>query len=207
MTIQFKRFLGCLLPAALLGLSAAPADIFAQTSYSCRTQSGMAYRSSTPCPRSNQPQGMISYGPTERPQREVSRPPPKIERAGEEIGYMSAKCATMQDGIRTGPARGLSRESLQEARNTFNRECGEERRRASRQLRDDQRQKEKLAKQEEELAQKRKFESAAAEERFRSQCAEMRISIRSRKQRANPTEGELRDLALFESRYEERCGG
>jgi hypothetical protein len=56
------------------------------------------------------------------------------------------------------------------------------------------------------VAQQRKFESAAAEERYRSQCAEMRISIRNRKKRANPTEGELRDLALFESRFADRCG-
>ena len=207
MTIQKSGFWATLLSASLVAVSTAPVDVAAQTTYACKTKSGVAYRSTAPCPRASQPQGMVSYGPTERPQREVSRPPPKIERAGDEIGYMSAKCASMQDGIRTGPARGLTQETLREARNTFNRECGDERMRASRQLRDDKRQKEKLAKRDEELAQKRKFESAAAEERFRSQCAEMRISIRSRKQRANPTEGELRDLALFESRYEDRCGG
>jgi len=205
MTIRIKRFLVSVLPVALLGLSSAPADVLAQTTYTCRTQSGVAYRSSAPCPQSAQPQGMVSYGPTERPRREVSRPPPKIERAGEELGYMSPKCASMQDGIRTGPARGLSQETLREARNTFNRECGDERMRASRQVRSDKRERQKEAEREQEMAQQRKFESAAAEERHRSQCAEMRISIRSRKQRANPTEGELRDLALFESRYEERC--
>lgn len=207
MKIRINRFLACVWPAALLGLTAAPADALAQTTYSCRTQSGIAYRSTAPCPRTTQPQGMVSYGPTERPNRDTPRPPPKIERAGEEIGYMSAKCATMQDGIRTGPARGLTQETLREASNTFNRECGDERSRASRQLRADQREKQKEAEHEQEMAQQRQFESRAAEERFRSQCAEMRISIRSRKQRANPTEGDLRDLALFESRFEERCGG
>jgi len=202
---QIKHFLASVWPVALLGLGSVPTDVLAQTTYSCRTESGIAYRSSRPCPRSSQPQGMVSYGPTERPQRDNPRPPPKIERAGEEIGYMSPKCASMQDGIRTGPARGLSQETLREARNTFNRECGDERMRASRQARDDKREKQKEAERAQEMAQQRRFESAAAEERFRNQCAEMRISIRNRKQRANLTEGELRDLALFESRYEDRC--
>lgn len=207
MKIRIKHFLASVWPAALLGLSAAPADVSAQTTYACKTQSGIAYRSTTPCPRSSQPQGMVSYGPTEKPRRDTTRPPPKIERAGEEIGYMSAKCATMQDGIRTGPARGLSHDTLREAQLTFDRECSNERHQASRQAWDDKRERQKEAERQQEMAQQRKFESSAAEERFRNQCAEMRISIRNRKQRANPTEGELRDLALFESRYEDRCGG
>ncbi|MDR7151566.1 hypothetical protein J2W49_003542 [Hydrogenophaga palleronii] len=206
MTIRRTCFWASLLPAMLVALSTAPADVSAQTTYACKTQSGIAYRSSAPCPRSNQTPGMVYYGPTEKPRHDSSRPPPKVDRAGEEIGYMSAKCATMQDGIRTGPARGLSRETLQEARNTFNRECGDERRKASREVWKDKREREKAAEREQELAQQRKQESSAAEERYRNQCAEMRISIRSRKQRANPTEGELRDLALFESRFKDRCG-
>lgn len=206
MNFRIKHFLACVWPAALLGLSAMPATVSAQTTtYACKTQSGMAYRSSRPCPRL-EPPGMVYYGPTEKPRRDAPRPPPKIGRAGDEIGYMSAKCASMQDGIRTGPARGLSRETLQEARNTFNRECGDERRKASRQVWKDKREREKEAEREQELALQRKQESSAAEARHRNQCAEMRISIRNRKQRANPTEGELRDLALFESRFADRCG-
>lgn len=206
MKFRIKHFLVCVWPAVLLGLSAMPAVVSAQTTtYACKTESGMAYRSSRPCPRLKPP-GMVYYGPTEKPRRDTPRPPPKMDRAGEEIGYMSAKCASMQDGIRTGPARGLSRETLQEARNTFNRECGDERRKASRQVWKDKREREKEAEREQELAQQRKQESSAAEARYRNQCAEMRISIRNRKKRANPTEGELRDLALFESRFAERCG-
>lgn len=207
MKFRIKHFLACVWPAALLGLSAMPTTVSAQTTtYACKTQSGMAYRSSRPCPRLKPP-GMVYYGPTDKPRRDTPRPPPKMDRAGEEIGYMSAKCATMQDGIRTGPARGLSYDTLREAQRTFDRECSNERQQASRQAWDDKRERQREAEREQEMAQQRKFESAAAEERYRNQCAEMRISIRNRKQRANPTEGELRDLALFESRFEERCGG
>lgn len=205
MTIRVKLMVGSLLQAGILFLGAAPASAPAQTTYACKTPSGIAYRSSRPCPRETQPPPMVYYGPTAKPQHNTPRPPPKVERAGDEINYMSAKCASMQDGIRTGPARGLSRETIAEARRTFELECGSERQRASRQMQDDKREKEQQAEREQELAQQRKFESSAAEERFRNQCAEMRMSIRSRKQRANPTEGELRDLALFESRYEDRC--
>jgi len=207
MKFRIKHFLACVWPAALLGLSAMPATVSAQTTtYAWKTQSGMAYRSSRPCPRL-EPPGMVYYGPTEKPRRDTPRPPPTMDRAGEEIGYMSAKCATMQDGIRTGPARGLSHDTLREAQRTFERECSNERQQASRQAWDDKRERQMEAEREQEMAQQRKFESAAAEERYRNQCAEMRISIRNRKQRSNPTEGELRDLALFESRFEERCGG
>jgi hypothetical protein len=209
MTIRMICWLAGLLPAMVVTLVAvlgmAPAVVSAQTTYACKTKSGTAYRSTIPCPRSSEPPGMVYYGPTEKVRRDTHRPPPRTERAGEEIGYMSAKCATMQDGIRTGPARGLSYETLREAQRTFERECSDERRQASKQAWGDKREKQKEAEREQEVAQQRKFESSAAEERFRNQCAEMKISIRSRKQRANPSEGEIRDLALFESRYEDRC--
>jgi hypothetical protein len=90
-------------------------------------------------------------------------------------------------------------------RQNFERECSDERWKAMRELRKDQRSKEKQAEEQRELAQQRRFESQEAETRFRNQCAEMRMSIRRRQQRPNPTEGDLRDLALFEERYSGRC--
>lgn len=99
---------------------------------------------------------------------------------------MSPKCATLQEGIRTAPNRGLSSATVRELRLTFGRECGDEQSNALRAARQGQRSQEDI-------------------DRYRQQCAEMRLSIHRRKQRPNPTEGELRDLALFENRYQTRC--
>ena len=130
---------------------------------------------------------------------------PQVERAGEEQAYMSPKCATLQEGIRTAPNRGLSSATIRELRQTFDRECRDDRRNALRALRKDQREQEKQAENEQELAMQQKLRSQEDEDRFRRQCAEMRLAIHRRKQRANPTEGELRDLQLFEDRYQSRC--
>ena len=38
-----------------------------------------------------------------------------------------------------------------------------------------------------------------------TQCLEMRSALDARKKRSNPSEGDLRDLGLFEERYKARC--
>ena len=53
--------------------------------------------------------------------------------------------------------------------------------------------------------QQREMLARADQDRARQQCAEMRLSIQNRKQRPNPTEGELKDLERFEQRFQERC--
>ena len=188
----------------VLFLAACSAPAWAETTYACKTEGGTAYRSRQPCPRLPTP-GMVYYGPARQAPKPYERPVQRIERAGQEQAYMSARCVTMQDGIRTAPNRGLSYETVREMQQNFERECSDERSKAYRQLRQDQRSKEKQAEEEQELAQQRRFESQEAETRFRNQCAEMRMSIHRRKQRPNPSEGDLRDLALFEERYSDRC--
>lgn len=188
----------------VLLLAACSASAWAETTYACKTEGGTAYRSRQPCPRLPTP-GMVYYGPARQAPKPYERPVQRIERAGEEQAYMSARCVTMQDGIRTAPNRGLSYETVREMQQNFEQECSDERWKAMRQLRKDQRSKEKQAEEQQELAQQRRFESQEAETRFRNQCAEMRMSIHRRKQRPNPTEGDLRDLALFEERYTTRC--
>lgn len=198
------------LPNARLGVAlllcalVAPWPALAQTSYACTTARGESYRSLNPCPRV-QPPGLIHYAPTSPGPSSHQAPVQRIERAGDELGYMSPKCATLQDGIRTAPNRGLSATTIREMRQNFDRECSEERREAMNAARKNQQLDEKRRREEQEVAQLQKLRSVEDQERYRQQCAEMRLSIQRRKQRVNPTEGELSDLALFEERYQSRC--
>lgn len=199
--VSFKRLAGALV---LCGLAVAHAPALAQTTYACKDSRGQSYRSLNPCPQA-QKSGLIHYGPQAQPEPRYQPPVQRIERAGEELSYMSPKCATLQDGIRTAPNRGLSPNTIRELRQTFERECGDERRDALRAARKDQREQEKLKEREQEMALQQKQRSQEDIDRYRQQCAEMRLSIHRRKQRPNPTEGDLRDLALFEERYQSRC--
>lgn len=198
--ITIARLSGALF---VIGL-ALPASVLAQTTYACKDTRGQSYRSLNPCPPAPKP-GIVHYGPQPTQPQRYEPPVQRIERAGEEMSYMSPKCATLQDGIRTAPNRGLSPATIRELRQTFERECGAERRDALRAARKDQREQEKLKEREQEMALQQKQRSQEDIDRYRQQCAEMRLSIHRRKQRPNPTEGELRDLALFEERYQTRC--
>lgn len=201
MSVTQKKLLTA---ASLLLSTLISTSVWSQTTYSCKTDSGISYRSLSPCPRATKSE-LIYYGPAQERRPSQQRHVPRVERAGEEQAYMSAKCVTMQEGIRTAPNRGLSSATIRELRQTFDRECREEHSNALRALRKDQRAQEKQAEDEQELALQQKLRSQEEEDRFRRQCAEMRMAIHSRKQRTNPTEGELRDLQLFEARYQSRC--
>ncbi|MFC7434183.1 hypothetical protein ACFQNJ_06625 [Hydrogenophaga bisanensis] len=199
--VSFTRLVGAFV---LCGLSAAYAPALAQTTYACKDWRGQSYRSLNPCPQA-QKSGLIHYGPQAQPEPRYQPPVQRIERAGDELGYMSPKCATLQEGIRTAPNRGLSSATVRELRLTFERECSDEQSNALRAARQGQRAQEELREQEREMALQQKQRSQEDIDRYRQQCAEMRLSIHRRKQRPNPTEGELRDLALFEDRYQARC--
>lgn len=175
----------------------------AQTTYACKTDKGVPYRSNSPCPWSQKTE-LRYYGPVAQPQTS-SRPIQRVERAGEELKYLSPRCQTLKEGIRTAPNRGLSAATVQELRQNFDRDCADENMEAMNKARSDKNV--KLSQQKEAQAedQQREMLAKADQDRIRQQCTEMRLSIQNRKQRPNPTEGELKDLERFEQRFRERC--
>ncbi|MDZ4124910.1 MAG: hypothetical protein U1E02_12145, partial [Hydrogenophaga sp.] len=60
------------------------------------------------------------------------------------------------------------------------------------------------AEQEREMKKQQLLSDNAAKLKS-AQCIEMREALEARKRRTHMTDGEIRDLGLFETRYKERC--
>lgn len=176
--------------------------------YHCRTPGGSAYLSDRPC------SGRLVYSasPTYQERRESSgstyagsRYQPPVETAPEWWQYLSGRCATLHDGLRTARSRGLKYETIQEMRRNYETQCGEEERDARRQLSRNKREQRKQ-KQEEAKSQALAQEQAMDQVRLREQqCGEARRILASKRRRTDLTEGELADLQRFEDNYRSRC--
>lgn len=188
--------------AVLLMLLAAGFEAGAQTqTYRCRSGNS-SYLSSVPCTTgAGQKIGVI--GPLDAPQalqRQTYIAP--VGKAPEHLAYLGAECATLNDAVRTAPARGVSHQVISELHAEYRTKCAEEdadaRRRVS-QERGDQ-------------AQARRAELAARQgdreraQRERDQCHELlRILHGKRQRRADMSPGEQGDLDRSEANYRERC--
>jgi hypothetical protein len=186
-----------------MGLLATPAAA-QTTTYRCVTADGKRFTSSTPCSQARRPQTPIYYGPSQPPPVRAL-PPARLERAPEELTYMSPECATMREGIRTAPARGVDSRTQSELRRNFQELCTEDQSRARRALMEDKRLEQRERHQERQQVTERRTLAKADQDKLMAQCAEMRGAIRQRRARTGMSEGELRDLQLFEQRYETRC--
>lgn len=170
--------------------------------YNCTSSGGIRYQSRSPCPVGSKPPGITYHGPTSAP---PTRSPVPVPRAGDELAYMSSKCSSMQEAIRTAPARGIDSLTIRELRRNFDIECQEERSRALQQLSASKREKRKQVDEQMREENLQKVHTRETEQKLMDQCAEMRRSLHQRKQRPINNEGESRDLMLFEERYTLRC--
>lgn len=178
---------------ALLGGQSASA----QSRYSCRTSNGSYVISSTPCtPQSS----IVYYGPSGNPTPQPTYIP-KLPDAPDHLKHLSPRCSSMNDAIRTGPARGVNYETTAALQKEYRRECAEDESEAIRKLateRNDAR----IAKQEEK--------QAVAQQQQRSQlaqqqCDESKRILYNKKRRTDLTDGEKADLQRFEDAYKSRC--
>jgi hypothetical protein len=190
MTMRTILCLGVLLIAA--GSAAA------QNRYQCRTAGGAAYLSDRPCSGES---GMVYYGPA--PSMPTYTPP--MPRAGEAPGhlrYMSARCSSLHDAIRTGPARGLKSDTLSTMQRDYQRECGEEESEARNQFYRDQRE------QRQQKVAERQSQAQAVErtKQQQAQCDESRRILVMKQRRTDLNEGERADLKRFEENFRARCG-
>lgn len=176
-------------------------------SYLCRTADTW-YQSTRPCP-AEPPLSVSStrlrkFGEEPRfaapTQRRSTLPQPAD--APEHLEYLSARCAEISEGIRTGPARGVSHLTIGELRREYEKKCREEDREARQQVTAN-----KNAERE-RWQSDRKAQRAQAQEsvRYAQRCDEqLRILHGRRKRTDSMTDGERADLARFEATYRETC--
>ncbi|RYG13096.1 MAG: hypothetical protein EON92_06520 [Burkholderiales bacterium] len=192
------KFLVC---AGLIGSAVAA---HAQFRYTC-TINGRTVNSSSPCPSTTAP---TYYGPppAERSSSSYNNsytpPTPRIAEAPPQMKYLSARCSSLNDALRTAPARGLKHDTIATMRKSYEEECREEEQEARERLHNDKYAKVKQRK-EEEIENRKTQERTALQQQ---QCGESKRILNSKRARTDLTDGEKADLARFEENYKSRCG-
>lgn len=175
------------------------------TVYTCKREGVGSYRSASPCPRENN--ALVHYGPRDNAYTPPagSSPLPAMAAAGEELKYLSARCSSMAEGLRTGPAMGVKSDTLHALRREFVEKCGDEYHEAWRRLHEEKAGRRKAEIDARQQARQQSESARKSEETRYAHCAEMRHSIANRKARPQLTEGEQKDLARIEERYQALC--
>ncbi|HEY1393686.1 MAG TPA: hypothetical protein VFV25_09940 [Methylibium sp.] len=184
--------------AALLlaGMVLAAANAHAQGVYRC---SNGAF-SDRPC---GGPQTSLTViGPV---QTHVDPAPsyiPPVGKAPEHLQYLSPACASLNDAMRTAPARGLRGQALGDLQAEYRAKCDEEDQAARARVFQD-----KLAQRNERRSQQVAQQAEHSRQlATREQCSEMlRILHGKRQQQGTMTSGEKADFQHFEDNYTARC--
>jgi hypothetical protein len=172
----------------------ATGSLHAQARYVCRV-GGTTHISDRPCSAEG---GQVHYGALQQP---VPRAPAPIGMAPSHLQYMSPRCASLNDAIRTGYARGLKPETMATMRRDYYQECGDDEREAMQELsraRTENRTQQAQAR----VAQREATERSKAQEQ---RCAESRRIIANKKARTDLSDGEKGDLRRFEENHLARC--
>jgi arsenate reductase-like glutaredoxin family protein len=143
----------------------------------------------------------VYYGPVPH-QQSYEAPTPKLGQAPANLKYLSPRCASLNDAIRTAQARGLKYDTINQMSREYSQECSESESEASAKMsqeRGEKKQQLNEAKQTEKLDKER----AAIREQ---QCGESKRILYSKRARTDLTEGEKNDLRRFEENYHSRCG-
>jgi len=187
--------------AAAAALAGVAPIATAQGTYLC-TSNGRTWSSPGPCPDGAASQ-RIDVGRRGDPRppstpgegRPVDRPPalPQVQ---------SARCAEIGEALRTGSARGLGRQALQELYDAYRQQCADEEARA-RGLAQEDRNRQREAREREERAARLELDR---DKLNRDQCLEMRRILQAKRQRLDSmTPGERADFERFEATWRSRC--
>lgn len=167
----------------------------AQSRYTC-SSNGRTYQSTQPCPGS----GIVYYGPaTNQPRYEA--PIPKIGRAPANLKYLNPRCASLNDAIRTAPARGLNYDTISQMNREYGQECSESESEASAQMSQEHRDQKQQLKEAKATASQEKERASLREQ----QCGESKRILYTKRARTDLTEGEKSELRRFEENYRSRC--
>ena len=164
--------------------------------YTC-TNNGRTYASSQPCPSS----GPLYYGPVTTTTPSYEPRVSKLDQAPDTLKHLSPRCASLNDAIRTAPARGLKHDVISDMRKEYREQCSEEeseaRSKMSRERREDKQQRAEADK-----AEQRSRERTAIQQQ---QCGESKRILFTKRARTDLTDGEKADLQRFEDNYRSRC--
>src|SRR5688500_17682887 len=102
---------------------AGAATAQAQTIHRC-THGGTTYLSDRPWVAGT-PAKLGSMGPATPRSRDLPTASysPSVGKAPEHLGYLSPQCASLNDAIRTAPARGLGHREQADLRNEYRQKC------------------------------------------------------------------------------------
>ena len=185
----------------------------AQAQYSCRTGAGTNYFSDRPCSKEvnstsaatgnrsvTSNRGITYYGPTDADVDAQRYQPPRaaLGEAPPHIKYMSPRCSSLHDALRTAPARGLKHETMAAMRKGYQAECAENESEAFTMLSKESGER-NLQRRADQSADKQSRERAALHEQ---QCGESKRILVSKRARSDLTEGEKAELQRFEVRME-----
>ena len=195
------RWYGWARMGAMAAVAVVMVNASAQTTYRCASGSSTIL-SDRPCTA-----GAGSKFGAIGPQTQAYATPgspylPSIGKAPDHIAYLSPLCASLNDAIRTGPARGLKSNTLADLNSEYRAKCSEDESEAHQQLACD-RTEQRNARLSERTA--RQVEQAQAK-RERDQCQELLGILHGKRQRlAQMSAGEMADFERSNANYHARC--
>lgn len=170
---------------------------YAQARYVCRQSNGSTIISDRPCNGTSS--SIVAYGPTQ--QQPTFSTIPKAPEAPDHLKYLGARCASMNDAIRTGPTRGLTYQTMAELQKNYHKECAEEESQAYSRLSEDRRNSLTAKNESQRQANAEKQQAAFKQQ----QCDESKRIIYNKSVRTDLTDGERAELARFRESYQARC--
>ncbi len=186
-------------------LSLASPWAAAQSGRTACAVNGRVVSSSVPCAEAPAPGGTVlrQYGSASLPTYTRSLPQQRsLGDAEEHVKYLGAECASISEGIRTGPNRGVPHGVIADLRKEYQRKCSEDERDARSRASDDQ----KRLREDDRAARTASQQTAALGVRHAAQCDELLRSLSNKRRRIETLNaGEKEDLARFQAQYEQRC--
>jgi hypothetical protein len=188
--------------AAMVVMAAMVTGASAQGMYRC-SSGGSTYLSDRPCGAGATSGKLAGYGPT-NPSQVASTPAytPPVGKAPDHLAYLSPACASINDAIRTGPARGLKSQTMNDLHTEYRTKCSE----------DESEARQKLSRERADQRAARRTEQAAqqAEQtrttREREQCQELLRILHVKRQRLGEMSvGEKGDFERSEANFHARC--
>ncbi len=185
---------------AIVVVAVTASAAMAQT-YRCRSGQS-TYLSERPC-TTGAGSKISVYGPeTSRYTPPGPSHPASVGKAPEHLGYLSPECATLNDAIRTAPARGVNYKVIGDLRTEYQAKCSEDDSEA-RQIVSKERSEKVMARRSEQAARKADQEQT---QREREQCHELLRILHGKRQRLpQMNAGEKTDHERSEANYRDRC--
>ncbi|MDP3230545.1 MAG: hypothetical protein Q8N13_21580 [Acidovorax sp.] len=191
----------------LLALGWWGADVQAQIRYHCRDDRGNTFTLSRPCPEGTKTTAAVA-GPAPAQYsspRYDNTPARSSPETPDHHQYMSSRCRTLDENMRSGYSRGIKADVLEGMRREYRRDCREQEQDAQSRLYGERRARDKERREAEKESQLAAQASREQEERVAQQCAESRRILANKRARTDLTEGEKNDLRRFEEAFLARC--